>query len=133
MEEVMKKYPTKVKYYFRDYPLPFHDRAKNAANASRCANEQGKFWEFHDKVFENQNKLADDDLITIGKNLNLDMAKFEPCVKEIKMVAEIEKDQLDGDAAGVSGTPAYFINGIFLNGAVPLKKFEEIINQELKK
>lgn len=133
MKDVMKKYPSKVKYYFRDYPLPFHDRAKAAANASRCAGEQGRFWEFHDKAFEDQSKLSDEDMIAIGKSLNLDMAKYEPCVKEMKMLAAVEKDHAAGDDAGVSGTPAYFINGIFLSGALPLKKFEEVIDAELKK
>ena len=133
MKEVMKKYGGKVQYYFRDYPLSFHDRAKQAANASRCAADQGKFWQFHDAVFAEQSKLSDDDLIAVGKKLKLDMAKYEPCVKELKKMAEVESDTRDGENAGVTGTPAYFINGIFVSGALPMKKFEAIIDSELKK
>lgn len=133
MKDVMKKYGNKIKYTFRDFPLSFHDRAKAGANASHCAMEQGKFWEFHDKLFENQQKNKDEDFIALGKDLKLNMAKYEPCVKNMEKIADVEKDQLDGENAGVSGTPAYFINGIFLSGAMPLKKFEEIIDAELKK
>lgn len=133
MKEVMKKYSGKVQYYFRDYPLSFHDRAKQAANAARCASDQGKFWEFHDEVFANQSKLSDDDLVAVGKKLKLDMAKYEPCVKEVQKMADVETDTRAGENAGVSGTPAYFINGIFLSGALPMKKFEEVIEQELKR
>lgn len=133
MVDVMKKFKGKVKYHFRDFPLSFHDRAKQASNAGRCAAEQGKFWEFHDKVFAEQGKLSDDDLIAVGKTLKLDMAKYEPCVKEMKHAAELDKDMEAGSNAGVTGTPAYFINGIFISGAASLKKFETIINKELKK
>ncbi|MCC7460800.1 MAG: thioredoxin domain-containing protein [Proteobacteria bacterium] len=132
MKEVAKKYGSKVQYYFRDFPLSFHDRGKPAANAARCAAEQGKFWQYHDKLFEDQKKLTDEDFIALGKSLKLDMAKFEPCVKESKHMSDVEKDMRDGENAGVSGTPAYFINGIFLSGALPIKKFEEIIEAELK-
>lgn len=133
MKEVMKKYGSKVQYYYRDYPLSFHDRAKQAANASRCAGDQGKFWEFHDALFADQSKLSDDDLLAVGKKLKLDMTKYEPCVKEMKQIAKVESDMRDGENAGVSGTPAYFINGIFLSGALPMKKFEEVIEAQLKK
>jgi protein-disulfide isomerase len=133
MKDVLKKYGSKVQYYFRDYPLSFHERGKPAANAARCASDQGKFWQFHDQLFDDQKKLSDEDFIAAGKKLGLDMAKFEPCVKESQQMAAVEKDIQDGENAGVSGTPAYFINGIFLSGALPMKKFEEVINAELKK
>lgn len=133
MKEVMKKYGNKVKYHFRDYPLSFHDRAPASANAARCAMEQGKFWEMHDKLFENQQKLKDEDLLAYGKQLKLDMSKYEPCVKNMQKRDDIDKDQLAGENVGVSGTPAYFINGIFLSGAMPLNKFVEVIDAELKK
>lgn len=133
MTEVAKKYSGKVKYTFRDYPLPFHERAKFAANAARCAADQGKFWEFHDKLFADQSKLSDDDFIALGKELKLDAAKFDPCVKGMQKVAEVDKDMQDGENAGVSGTPAYFVNGIFLSGALPIEKFSEVIDQELSK
>ena len=133
MKDVAKKYGSKVQYFFRDFPLSFHERGKPAANAARCASEQGKFWQFHDKLFDDQKKLADEDFIALGKSLGLDMSKFEPCVKENKMMGEVEKDMQAGENAGVSGTPAYFVNGIFMSGALPMKKFEEVIDAELKK
>ena len=132
MKEVLKKYKGKVNYYFRDFPLSFHKRAKPMANAARCASDQGKFWPLHDKLFDNQSKSSDEDLIALGKELKLDMEKYEACVKGMTHIAAIEKDFVDGQNVGVSGTPAYFINGVFLSGAVPLKKFEEIIEKELK-
>ena len=133
MESVVKKYGSKVNYYFRDFPLPFHDRAKFAANAARCAGDQGKFWEYHDKLFTDQSKNTDDDFVAYAKELKLDISKFEPCVKGMKMAPQIDKDAQDGENVGVSGTPAYFINGIFLSGALPEQKFAEVIDQELKK
>lgn len=133
LREVEKKYGNKIKVYFRDYPLSFHERAKPAANASRCAMEQGKFWEAHDAMFAEQSKLKDEDLLELGKKLKLDMTKYEPCVKNMQKLADIEADMRAGEDAGVSGTPAFFINGVFLSGALPMKKFEEVIDAELKK
>jgi protein-disulfide isomerase len=130
VSKVLKEYKGKVSLYFRDYPLAFHDRAKPAAEAARCAAEQGKYWEYHDKLFEKQ-QLSDEDLVKHAKDLKLDIAKFEPCVKGQKYKEQIEKDIEAGSDVGVTGTPAFFINGIPLSGAQPFETFKKTIDAEL--
>lgn len=123
----------KVKLVFRDYPLPFHKNAQKAAEAAECAVEQGKFWEYHDKVFANQNSLGVTSLKQYAKDLGLDSAKFDQCLDSGKMAQEVKKDFSDGTAYGVDGTPTFFINGVKLVGAQPLEAFAQIIEQELQK
>jgi len=123
----------KVKYVFRDFPLSFHQYAQKAAEASECADEQGKFWQYHDKLFENQNALSVESLKQYAKDLGLNAAKFDSCLDSGAMASEVQKDFADGSEYGVSGTPAFFINGIKVVGAQPYSVFEEIIEQELNK
>jgi len=130
-QKVFETYGDKVRIVFRDYPLPFHDRARPAAEAANCANAQGKFWEYNKKLFANQGALSDDNLKTYAKDLGLDTAKFDECYAKKSFSAAIDKDLADGVAAGVNGTPAFFINGRSLSGAQPFEKFKEIIDEEL--
>jgi protein-disulfide isomerase len=130
-QKVFDTYGDKVRIVFRNYPLPFHERARPAAEASLCANAQGKFWEYNKKLFANQNALADDNLKQYAKDLGLDTAKFDECYAKKPYSADIDKDLADGVAAGVNGTPAFFINGRSLSGAQPFEKFKEIIDEEL--
>jgi len=123
----------KVRHVFRDFPLSSHRNAQKAAEASECADEQGKFWEYHDKLFENQNALDINSLKRYAKDLGLDAAKFNECLDSGKMTAEIQKDFADGSRYGVSGTPTFFINEIELVGAQPFSAFEQVIEQELNK
>ena len=133
MKEVAKKFGSKIDYRFRDFPLEqIHPRARAASNAARCANEQGKFWEYHNELFENQDKLEDDHLKELAGKLKLDAEKFSACLDAKKYDSEVDADLNDGRVAGVTGTPAYFINGIFVSGAVPPEKLSEIIEKELK-
>ncbi|MCB1197849.1 MAG: thioredoxin domain-containing protein [Deltaproteobacteria bacterium] len=132
MKQIVKKYGNKIEYRFRDYPLEqIHPRAKAASQAARCANEQGKFWKYHDKVFENQDKREDADFIAFAKDLKMDVDKFTTCYNDKKYNADVEKDLAEGQKSGVSGTPAYFINGVFVSGALPPEKLSEIIDKEL--
>lgn len=123
----------KVKHVFRDFPLSFHQYAQKAAEASECADEQGKFWEYHNKLFENQDALDTNNLKQYAKNLDLDTAKFNDCLDSGKMASEVQKDFNDGSQYGVSGTPTFFINGIKLVGAQPYSAFEQLVEQELNK
>jgi protein-disulfide isomerase len=132
VEEVKKTYGDKVSITFRDFPLPMHAEAPKAAEASHCADEQGKFWEMHDKMFANQRALKIEDLKGYAGELGLDGAAFASCLDSGKYADDIEKDKADGEMAGVSGTPAFFINGVFLNGARPFEQFKEVIDAELK-
>lgn len=131
LQSLMEKYNGKLKYVFRDFPLSFHKQAPKAAEASQCAGEQGKFWEYNKALFENQQNLLETDLKKYAKGLTLDQKKFDECLDTGKFANEVNKDFLDGQAAGVSGTPAYFINGIFLSGAQPEEAFEAVIDEEL--
>ncbi len=131
VQKVVDTYGDKVRVVFRDYPLPFHPRARPAAEAAACANAQGKFWEYNKKLFANQSALADDNLKTYAKDVGLDTAKFDECFSKKQFSAAIDKDIADGVAVGVNGTPAFFINGRSLSGAQPFEKFKEVIDEEL--
>lgn len=131
IEEVKKVYGDKVRLAYRHYPLPFHANARPAAQASLCANEQGKFWPFHDKVMA-ANDLSAANLQQIASDVGLDRKQFDDCVAAGKFADQIDKDLAAGQAAGVNGTPAFFINGRMLDGAQPFEKFQEIIDEELE-
>ena len=122
----------KVKFVYRDFPLGFHQFAQKAAEASECADEQGKFWEYQDKIFKNQQLLETPNLKQYAKDLELDTAKFNDCLDSGKMTSEVQKDLKDGQSYGVNGTPAFFINGVLVSGAQPYATFQEIIDQALK-
>jgi len=133
VDEVMKAYEGKVKLVFRHFPLEFHKEAPKAAEASLCAGDQNKFWEMHDKLFANQQALKVDDLKKHATELGLDTARFNECLDSGKHASTVTKDFEEGKKAGVTGTPAFFINGIALSGAVPAEEFKSIIDAELKK
>jgi protein-disulfide isomerase len=133
VDKVMEVYGDDVRMVFRDFPLSFHDRAIPAAVAANCAGEQGKYWEMHDKMMSDQRSLADADLMAHATALQLDIAKWQTCRKDPKQAAEVMKDFEDGQAVGVSGTPAFFINGIMISGAQPFEEFKRIIDGELER
>jgi len=131
--QVLAKYGDKVSLSYRDFPLTsIHSQAMISAEASRCALEQGKFWEYHDQLFTSS-KLEKDDLIGYARNLKLDDKQFGSCLSSEKYKADIEKDEQEGKKAGVNGTPGFFINGIFLNGAQGHDAFARIIDDELSR
>lgn len=127
----------KVAFYWRDYPF-LGQESNLAANAARCANEQGKFWEFHDYLYqhqgqENSGAFSADNLKQFGATLSLNTDQFNNCVDSGKYNTEAQKDMTDGQKAGVSGTPTIFINGISVVGAQPYTAFKTVIDQELSK
>ncbi len=135
----------KVKIIYRDFPLGFHQGAQPAAEATECAEEQGKFWEMHDKIFEEQNKLGQgtvqftvDDLKSWATDIGLDSTKFNTCLDSGKYKSEVQKDLQDGSASGVQGTPGFFIgktNGntaTFVAGAYPYATLAQVIEEQLK-
>jgi protein-disulfide isomerase len=128
--QVMKAYPDKVRLVFRNYPLPFHQNARPAALAALCANAQGKFWEYHDKLFAAAD-LSAANLKKLAGETGLDQKKFDECLDKKTFDAAVTADTAAGSAVGVQGTPAFFINGRMLSGAQPFEKFKEIIDQEL--
>lgn len=117
---------------YKDYPLEFHANARKAAEASRCAAEQGKYWEYHDILFANQSALDVANLKKYATNLKLDANQFTTCLDSGKHVAAIAKDTSEGAQAGVTGTPAFFINGRFLSGAQPFASFQDALEEALE-
>ncbi len=123
----------KINFVYRHFPLrSIHKNAQKAAEASECAGEQGKFWEYHDIIFENQNLLSLDKLKSWAIELNLNTEQFNSCLDSEKYSSRIDSDYNDGLTLGISGTPATFINGKLISGALPYEEFEKVINETLK-
>jgi protein-disulfide isomerase len=120
-----------VRIVWKDMPLSFHPNAMPAAIAARAAHEQGKFWEFHDKVFQNQQKMTHDDFVGYARQLGLDVSRFEKSFTQGTGKPQIDADAAEAKSLGATGTPAFFINGKFLSGAKPFNEFADAINAEL--
>ncbi|MDP9120506.1 MAG: thioredoxin domain-containing protein [Acidobacteriota bacterium] len=133
LEKAMAQYGDKVRLVFRQYPLPMHPNAAKAAEAALCANEQGKFWQMHDAMFKDQSGLAVDALKSKAAGLGLNATQFNACLDSSKEAEAVKSDMQAGSSAGVSGTPALFINGRFLNGAVPYEQVSKVIDDELRR
>jgi len=133
VNQILEEYGDDVRIVYRDFPLSFHQYAQKAAEAAECADDQGKFWEYHDKLFENQQALDTSNLKQYAKDLGLDSAQFDSCLDSGKYELEVKKDFQDGQSYGVSGTPTFFINGIKVVGAQPFSTFKQVIDSELTK
>ena len=133
-KELMKKYGDKIKIVVRNYPLSFHANAQKAAEASECAAEQGKFWQMYDALFAaNRAKtMSVDQWKAEAKKLGLDTKKFNTCLDSGKDAAKVKAEQDGGLSAGVEGTPATFINGKMLSGAMPIESYTAEIDPLLK-
>ena len=132
LKTLLAKYKGRLSLAYRDYPLRgIHAQGQLAAEASRCAGEQGKFWEYHDLLFTNRDSLKRDGLVGHARTLNLDEKRFDSCLSSGKYKARIEEDLQEGIRAGVVGTPGFFINGTFLNGLQPEAVFDGMIQAEL--
>lgn len=132
LKALLTQYGTKVKLVYRQFPIQgLHPQARRAAEASLCAHDQGKFWEYHDILFEQSPKAADDDLKSYAEQVGLDSKKFSSCLFRSVHHETVQRDLDEGNRLGLEGTPAFFINGRFINGAQPLEKFVQIIDQEL--
>lgn len=133
LPELEEKYINtgKVKFIYRDFPISSHKNAQVAAEAAQCSGDQGKYWEMHNKIFENQEAIAKDNLIGYAGVMGLNMDSFNQCLNDGKYSKEVKADLNDGVKAGVDGTPTFFINGQKLVGAQPFSVFEEIIEKEL--
>lgn len=134
LKQVEEKYAGKIRIVFRDFPLSqIHPFAAKAAEAGACANDQGKFWPMHDKLFTNQTKLAVTDLKQHATDLGLDAAAFGACLDSGQHAAEIKKSVEEGQRYGLSGTPSFFINGRLIVGAQPYDSFAQVIDEELER
>ena len=129
---LLAKYKDQVSISFRDFPLrQIHAQAQQAAEAARCAGEQGKFWEYHDLLFASAGKLDPASMLQHAKSVSLNESAFKACLDGGKFRAAIDQDMQEARKLGVTGTPVFFINGIFISGAKSASAFEKIIESEL--
>ncbi len=132
LHQVVAKYGNEVRLVYRQFPLSqLHPNAEKAAEASLCAADQNHFWDLHNLMFETQNQLNEADLKAKAVTLKLDPGAFDTCLTTGKYAGRVQQDQREGYALGVSGTPALFINGRFLSGALPLPDLLKIIDEEI--
>jgi protein-disulfide isomerase len=131
LEQVLEKYPNDVKVAFKHFPLRNHKFAMKAAIASLAAEGQGKFWEFHDLLFENYNKLNDQKIQEIAQAVGLNLEEYEKKKKDPAIEKRVKQDLSDGRRAGVGGTPTIFVNGIRLRDR-SLKGFQAAIDKQLQ-
>ncbi len=134
MRELSLKYPEKIRYIYRDFPIAdLHPIAQKAAEAGECAAEQGQFWQYHDKLFANQSDLSQQRLSEFASELGLNVSTFELCLNSGRKRGEVLEDYQTGLDAGVRGTPVFFLNGTKVEGAVPKDLFERVITYETQK
>jgi protein-disulfide isomerase len=131
VQDVLKKYGDKVHFVYMDFPLPMHSNAMKAAQAARCAGDQGKYWPYHDALFADQSKLDPAGLKATAERLKLDPKKFDQCLAGDLHMDQIRKSQQAGNDAGVDGTPTFIINGQMLNGAQSTAEMESVIDDQL--
>ena len=132
VQEVLAKYGDRVSHSFRDFPIDeLHPQARKAAEAARCAGEQGKFWEYHKLLFDNFGRLGRDSLAAHAASLQLNHGAFSACLDSGKFAAAVEADYQEGQRLGVDSTPQFFVNGVRVTGSQPFSVFERIINAEL--
>ncbi|MEZ4666487.1 MAG: DsbA family protein [Anaerolineae bacterium] len=133
-DQLRKDYEGKIRFVYRDFPiLSLHPNAEISAEAADCANEQGKYWEYHDLLLSNQDKSFPADLTHFASQLNLNMTAFGECTSSRRYQQEVATDVQDGQSYGVTGTPTFFINGQPLVGAQPYAVFASAIDAELAK
>jgi protein-disulfide isomerase len=131
IEEVLQRYSGKLRFVHLDFPLDGHAEAMPAARAARCAGEQGRFWEYHRSMMSRPGPLDTADLRDRAAQLKLDAGKFDPCLASDRHDGAIRAELRQGSELGVTGTPAYFVNGRMLSGSRPLESFVELIDAEL--
>jgi protein-disulfide isomerase len=133
VKRLMTEYKGKVRWIVRDFPLSFHDRARPAAIAAHCAKKQGHYWTMYNALFADQRDLSDKKIMSHAKDMKgLNFAKWQSCItKPGPINAQIDKNFQSGQKFGVTGTPAFFINGRRISGAQPYDKFKEIFDDEL--
>lgn len=131
LRELMKQYPDQVRWVFKSFPLDFHADSPLAHAAALAAERQGKFWEMHDLIFANQHTLKRDNLLAEARSLNLDMDRFTADLDSADIKKQLAADKKEGEGLGINGTPAFFINGKPLSGAMPIEQFQAAINNEL--
>ncbi len=130
LRRLREQFGDQVSLVFKDFPLPSHPLAARAAEAARCAGAQGKFWEFHDALFQNK-RLQTSELKLQARTLKLDTASFDKCLDGGEQIAVVKKDAQEARRLGLEGTPSFFINGHFMSGSIGYEKLRGTVLQEL--
>jgi len=133
LTQIMERYGDSVRHVFKQLPLPMHPQARLGAEASLCANAQGKFWEMHDWLFANKDKIARDTLVTEATALGMNAEAFAACLDGNTFGAQVDEDMSEARSFGITGTPGFLINGIAIRGAMPFEEFTRTIDSELKR
>ena len=131
LDKLRTDFGNDVRVVFKNLPLDFHDNARLASEAAMAAHEQGRFWAFHDKLFENQQALGRDALFNYAKELGLDLARFKAALDSPRIKARVAADVKEAGRFGARGTPTFFINGKQVNGAQPYENFEKVVRSEI--
>jgi protein-disulfide isomerase len=131
LEELLDAYPNDVKLVFKQFPLAMHDAAPAAARASLAAQRQGKFWEMHDALFEQPERVANREFSAIAKEVGLDVGRFERDLEDPSIVLAVERDMEDGRELGIRGTPSIVVGDKLVIGAQPLATLREVVDAEL--
>lgn len=133
LDRIKEEYGDRVRLVFKQFPLRnIHPNAQKAAEASLCAHDQGEFWAMHDAMFADQGNLGVDALKAMGEEIGLDTGAFSECLDSDRYADAVEEDLQEGQRVGVSGTPAMFVNGRMLSGAVPYEEVARVVDEELE-
>ncbi len=130
VKKIVDNFGPKVAFAYKDFPLPMHPHAEKAAEAARCAGKQGKFWQFHDQLFQSR-ELDVDQLKAQAHSLGLDSSEFDKCLDSGTEAADVGRDRAEGVSLGLSGTPSFFINGHYYSGALDFDTLHQLIDQQL--
>lgn len=133
LQQIQQEYGDKVRIVFKHLPLPMHPKAPAAHAAAEAAHRQGKFWEMHDKIFADQASMSPDKYQQYARDLGLDIAKFDRDTADAGVKQRIDADAAEATRMGVTGTPAFFVNGRFVSGAVGFDVFKTLLDEELGK
>ena len=130
---LMERYDGQIRHVFKNLPLPNHPQAKLAGEAALCAQDQGKFWEFHDWLFANQRTMNRESMVTAAAELGTDQEIFTACIDQGTHATRVLNDTTEARSFGITGTPGFLVNGRVLTGAQPIEEFEAIIDEELER
>ena len=133
LARLRERHPGKLRLVFRDFPLAMHKEARKAAEAGRCADEQGKFWEMHDRLFGDQKRLQLEDLKQRAAEIGLDPQAFGSCLDSGRTGGAVKGDLAEGARYGVTRTPTFFVNGRYLSGSQSLENFDQVIEDALER
>jgi protein-disulfide isomerase len=132
LDQLLAKYPGKIRLVYKDLPLDsLHPQARVAAEAAQCAHEQGKFWPYHDKLYERGTDTSAATLTAVATEAGLDVTAFGQCLASGRQKAAVQRSLDEGEGFGATGTPTFFINGRMMSGALPLETFTRVIDEEL--